>query len=75
MTDLTPSATPFITRLITASAQADPLAIHAAVTDAEAAGVQPTVLIAAMAGVIEGLLADEGYTLGDLHTLLLKEAS
>lgn len=75
MTSSTPSAAPFITRLIAASAQSDPLAIHAAVTDAEEAGVQPTVLIAAMAGILESLLADEGFTLADVHSLLLMEAS
>lgn len=68
-----PTASIFITRLITSAAQHDPVGIHAAISDAEAAGIHPTILIVAMAGTLEGLLADRGYTLQDLQRLLLAE--
>lgn len=74
MSDTTPTTTQFVVRLIAAMDQGDALGVHSAVADAEAAGVSAHFLVAVLASMLQEALANEGYTLGDLHSILLMEA-
>lgn len=75
MTTTVPSTTAYVARLIAAAHQGDALGVHSALTDAEAEGVSAHFLVTVLASMLQEVLANEGYTLGDLHRVLLDAAA
>lgn len=56
----TPSAVPFVARLLAAVEQGDELAVRAVIQDADAAGLNPTQLLIYVVTALAGELASAG---------------
>lgn len=67
---MTTSTVPFITRIIIGHQTDDAAMIHAAIDDAEAAGIPTKLLLVVLAGAMAGLLNDQGIDVEDERSLL-----